>query len=95
MEAIFPISALQRSQSEVKAAANNDVVRITENGRGAYVFCSEKVFEEKMQQAAEKALYEAQLRSVVERGEDDIAHGRVYSFDDAWKEIERRAKRNG
>lgn len=77
MQPIYPITALQKKQSEVKAAAARDVVRITENGVGAYVFCSEKVFERALQEAADAAVYEAQLASAIERGRADVAAGRV------------------
>lgn len=95
MEAIFPISALQRAQGEVKAAAKEDLVRITENGRGAYVFCSEDVYRDKIREAGEKAAYEARMSMVIERGRADIAAGRIYEADEAWGEIERRAHANG
>ena len=45
MDAIYPVTALQKQQGEVKKAAQAGIVRITENGKGAYVFCSEEVFE--------------------------------------------------
>ena len=45
MDAIYPVTALQKQQGEVKKAAQAGIVRITENGKGAYVFCSEDVFE--------------------------------------------------
>ena len=55
MDAIYPVTALQKQQGEVKKAAQAGIVRITENGKGAYVFCSEEVFERMMQQVAEDA----------------------------------------
>lgn len=93
MNPIFPISALQKRQAEVRAAAQEDVVRITENGTGAYVFCSEEVFAQALEQAAEDALYEARVREGIERGLADVAAGRVYTdIDAAFAEIERRAQ---
>ena len=40
MEPIYSMTTLQRNPSQVKAAARDSVVRITEQGAGAYVFCS-------------------------------------------------------
>lgn len=91
MQPIFPISALQKRQGEVKAAAQADIVRITENGAGAYVFCSEALFEQAIREAAENAAYEARMASVIERGRADIAEGRLYRGTEAVRrEIERR-----
>lgn len=92
MQPIYPISALQKKQAEVKRAAQNDVVRITENGAGAYVFCSEEVFENEIRKAVSQAVFEARVVDVIERGRADIAAGRyVAGSDEAWAEIERRA----
>ncbi len=55
MNPIFPISALQKKQREVKEAAKDDVVRITENGSGAYIFCTEETFKRALAEAAEDA----------------------------------------
>ena len=55
MSPIFPISALQKRQREVKEAAKDDVVRITENGMGAYVFCTEETFKRVIAETAEEA----------------------------------------
>ena len=91
MEPIFPISALQKRQSEVKQAAQSHVVRITENGVGAYVFCSEEMFEKRIAEVAEQAAYEARMAAAIERGRADIAAGRSYvGVDAASAEIERR-----
>lgn len=41
MVPIFPVTALSKDSKEVRDAARTSPVRITENGRGAYVFMSE------------------------------------------------------
>lgn len=93
LEPIFPISALQKRQREVKEAARAGVVRITENGAGAYVFCTEETFQRKLDEAAENAAYEARVAMAVERGRADIAAGRyVTGVEAALEEIERRAR---
>lgn len=95
MEAIFPVTALQKQQGEVKKAAREGIVRITEKGRAAFIFCSDKVFEEKLQQVAEEAAYEARMMALVERGRQDIAAGRIYEgTESAFTEIEKRAARH-
>lgn len=94
MSPIFPISALQKRQREVKDAAKNDVVRITENGMGAYVFCTEEAFRRALAEAAEEAAYEARMEAVILRGRADIAAGRLIEGTDAARaEVERRLNR--
>ncbi len=83
MEAIYPVTALQKQQGEVRKAAREGLVRITENGKGAYVFCSEDVFERLLDQAAEDAAAEARMHFIVNRGRSDIAAGRVYEGTEA------------
>lgn len=91
LEPIFPISALQKRQGEVKRAAQDGVVRITENGVGAYVFCTEETFRKKLAEAAESAAYEAKMAALIERGRADISAGRSYrGLDAAMAEVERR-----
>ena len=88
MDAIYPVTALQKQQGEVKKAAQAGIVRITENGKGAYVFCSEEVFERMMQQVAAS---EARLAALVNRGHADIAAGRVFrGTQAAMDEVEKR-----
>ncbi len=77
MTVIYSSAALKSRQREVKDAALKDVVHITENGNGAFVFCSEELFERKLREAAEEAAYEERLMAVVERGRADYAAGRV------------------
>ena len=77
MTTIYSSAALKTRQREVKDAALKDVVHITENGNGAFVFCSEEIFEQKLRDAAEEAAYTERVRAVVERGRADYAAGRV------------------
>ena len=91
LEPIYPISALQKKQGEIKAAAQENIVRITENGIGAYVFCSEDLFRQRLAEAAEAAAYETRMAAVIERGRADISAGRSYiGVEAAIAEIERR-----
>ncbi len=96
MEAIYPVTDLQRNQGEVKAAAREGVVRVTENGRGAYVFCSEDVFERALSEAAERAVLDARLEDAVFRGMEDVEAGRIYEGSEATlTEIARRRAARG
>ena len=52
MDAIYSATALRDHPREVKQAARERLVRITENGNGAYVFCSEEVFQREVDDAA-------------------------------------------
>lgn len=96
MEAIYSSAALRTKQREIKDAALKDVVHITENGNGAFVFCSEEVFERRMRQAAEDALYAQRMADAIEQGRDDVEAGRVYrGADAAIAEISRRRDNRG
>ena len=85
MEPIYSMTTLQRNPSQVKAAAKDSVVRITEKGAGAYVFCSEEAFEKRLAAEREDAAFEARLVEAVGRGIADINAGRfVTSVDEAF-----------
>lgn len=73
---IFPITALSKQPKEVKDAADKGPVRITENGRGAYVFMSEQALNELIERERSDAAYEAYLLDAVQRGATDIEEGR-------------------
>lgn len=89
--AIYPASALVKIQPEVKAVARERMVRITEHGRGAFVFASEDVFQREIDEAVAEALEAIEMRRVIERGREDFAAGRyVTGIDAALEEIERR-----
>ena len=79
MSAIYPSTALKNQQREIKARADREVVHITENGWGKYVFMSEDVFEQSINQAFEDALYEARLKSALVESRKDFEEGRFYS----------------
>ena len=79
MEAIFPISALQKEQKEVKEAARKGIVRITEQGRAAFVFASEEALEKRIQEERRQAVYEAKLEEIITAGRADIQTGRFYT----------------
>lgn len=94
MSPIFPISALQKRQREVKQAADNDIVRITENGSGAYIFCSESTFKRLLAEATEEAAYAARMEAAIVRGRADVDAGRTFEgTEGARAEIERRLHR--
>lgn len=67
--AVYPVSALQRNSREVRDAAKEKLLRITENGASAYIFCSEEVLERTINQAVEEALYERECLEPIERGD--------------------------
>lgn len=79
MPAIYPSTALKTRQREIKAKAETEVVHITENGWGKYVFLSEDLFEQTIAQAVEDALYEQRLSSALEQSRIDFGEGRYYS----------------
>lgn len=67
--AVYPVSALQRNSREVRDAAKEKLLRITENGASAHIFCSEEVLERTINQAVEEALYERECLEAIERGD--------------------------
>ena len=82
LDAIYPISALAKRQGEVKEAARKGLVRITEQGAGAFVFCSEEQFERVLSRAQEEALMEAQIAQAIEEGRRDKESGRIRTDND-------------
>ena len=91
LDPIYPITALQKKTAEVKEAAHRNVVRITENGVGAFVFASEEVYEKSIKEAVDRAVEEALLANVIAHGRADMAAGRFMVGESAWDEIENRA----
>ena len=79
MPAIFPSTALKTQQREVKSIADNEIVHITENGWGKYVFMSEEVFKRTVDQAVEDALYESRLANALRESRKDYEEGSYYS----------------
>lgn len=93
MDKVYSSTALKEKQSEVKAAAREGLVRITENGAGAFVFCSDEVFQREIDDAVERALYAARVEEAVLRGRRAVREGRVVEGIDAAKTAV--AKRRG
>ena len=91
---IYPASALVKSQPEVKAAARERLVRITEHGRAAYVFASEDVFRREVDAAVAEALEAIEMRETILRGREDREAGRYITGIEAAKAevIRRRAR---
>ena len=91
---VYPASALVKKQPEVKAAARERVVRITEHGRAAYVFASEEVFRREVAEAVAEALEAVEMREVILRGREDYVAGRyVTGIEAARAEVARRRAR--
>ncbi len=79
MSAIYPSTALKNQQREIKAVADNQIVHITENGWGKYVFMSEDVLRHTVEQAVEDALYEKRLADALADSRKNFEEGRFYS----------------
>jgi hypothetical protein len=96
MEAVYPLTALQKKQGQVRESADKNVVRITENGHAAYIFCSEEVFMRRIEAEREDAACEALLLEAVGRSVADIDAGNyVESIDEALDMIIARSKAMG
>ncbi len=70
------------------------MIRITENGLGAFVFTSEEIYERRIKEAADQAVEEVLIALTIERGRADIVTGGYVEGDAAWDEIERQAAAN-
>lgn len=79
MSAIYPSTALKNQQREIKAKADKEIVHITENGWGKYVFMSEDILQQTIEQAVEDALYEKRLADALSASREDFKEGRYYS----------------
>lgn len=96
MDKVYSSTALKERQSEVKAAAREGLVRITENGAGAFVFCSDEVFQREIDDAVERALYTARVEEAVLRGRAAAREGRtVEGIEAAQAEVARRRAARG
>jgi PHD/YefM family antitoxin component YafN of YafNO toxin-antitoxin module len=96
MDAIFSSTALRDRQAEVKKAAREGLVRITENGAGAFVFCSDEVFQLQLDEAAERALHCAAAEAAIARGRASYASGDyVEGAEAAFAEAARRRSARG
>lgn len=76
MTEIYSSTALVTKLREVKDAAERTIVHITENGNGAFIFCSEELFARALEEERKRAVREEQLRRVESRSRADFAAGR-------------------
>ena len=79
MPPIYPSTALKNQQREIKEHADTELVYITENGRGKYVFTSVEVLERVVSDAVQQALYEQRLENALTESRDDFENGRYYA----------------
>ena len=95
IQKIYSSTALASKQREVKDAANQCIVHITENGNGAYVFCSEEIFAAEIERAREEMRYETEVLLSLRRAQSDVAEGRVTDISGLKKAIASRMAVNG
>ena len=79
MPAIYPSTALKNEQRAIKAIADEEIVYITENGRGKYLFMSQEVHDREIAEAVEEALYEARMSEALRASRADYEAGRYYT----------------
>ena len=79
MPAIYPSTALKNEQRAIKAIADEEIVYITENGRGKYLFMSQEVHDREIAKAVEEALYEARMAEALRASRADYEAGRYYA----------------
>jgi len=79
MPVIHPSTALKNEQRAVKAIADKEVIYITENGRGKYLFMSQGVHDREIAEAVEEALYEARMAEALRVSRADYEKGRYYT----------------
>ena len=78
MLAIYPSTALKNEQRAIKAIADKEIVYITENGRGKYLFMSQEVYDREIAEAVEEALYGARMAEALRASRADYEAGRYY-----------------
>lgn len=83
MPPIYPSTALKNQQREIKAHADEEIVYITENGKGKYIFVSEEVMTRLIRQEVENALYEQRMQAALESAREDFEQGRFYTSREA------------
>lgn len=79
MPAIYSSTALKTNQRAIKDIADKEIVYITENGNGKYVFTSEGVLRKYVDDAVEQALYEQRMSEALRQSRADFAAGRCYA----------------
>lgn len=72
-------TALKNQQREVKSVADNEIVYITENGWGKYVFMSNEVFNNAVKSAVDEAICQEQLAIALRESRQDFEEGRYCS----------------
>lgn len=87
MEAIYPISALQKDAASVRRDAEVGIVRLTVDGRGKYVFATEEVLEDYVQRKIDEASYERRVAEALERAAADEREGRELPADESWAKV--------
>ena len=65
------------------STAREGLVRITENGNGAFVFCSDEVFQRQIDEAVDRALYSANVEGAIARGRAAYMRGDYVEGTDA------------
>lgn len=98
MTPIYPVTSLQKNSAEVRKAAHEDIVHITENGRSAYIFASEDVFDEYVAAQRADAAREALLFEAIDKGIADYEAGRYYTFssvEEMFEHLDGRASKQG
>ena len=74
----------QTRQREIVDIARKDVVHITENGSAAFVFMSEDLFEEQLNNAAEEAALTERMRACIKASDDCFEQGEYIEGTDAF-----------
>ncbi len=80
MERHISTTQLRQGLKEAKRLARNDVLRVTENGRAAYVLCSVEVYERLLEEARARGVWRAGVEDVINTSARDIAEGRVHDL---------------
>ena len=71
----IPSSELRSKLGEVKQAARNEPVVVTNGGSTNYLFMSEESYEREMRKAAEEAAYAERMARCIKRAREGIARG--------------------
>ena len=91
MPAIRPITDLQRNLKEVASLVEDEhkPVYLTRNGRAVMVLVDADTYDEEMELARQVRVREERISHSIQRGLDDLRHGRTTPMEEAFEEVER------
>lgn len=82
MDRYVTTTELKQNLKRVKEYARAGIVHVLENGHEGYVLCSSEIYEEKLRDCRERAVWEAEAKEACREGLFDESQGNVSSLTD-------------